>query len=164
MFTEEQMLAWENKSAVDQTWANLQAYFTEKWLERKQYSSSTAKQSRFKEATLAAQKKEAAEAEGESQALLFAMLQEQHEKQLATMAANNKANIDAMMERMNAMVVAAGGASKENSPTNVGTNKPAKARRTKKPTHLCPNCKKMVIHLAEHCYELEANKDKGQKL
>ncbi len=43
MFTEEQMLAWENKPAADQTWVNLQAYFTEKWLERKQYSSSTAK-------------------------------------------------------------------------------------------------------------------------
>jgi len=63
MFTEEQMLGWENKPTIDQTWPNLQAYFTEKWLERKQYSTTTAKQSRFKEAVLAAQEKEAAEAE-----------------------------------------------------------------------------------------------------
>lgn len=59
MFTEEQMLAWENKPAADQMWANLQAYFTKKWLESNQYLSSTAKQSRFKEAELAAQEKEA---------------------------------------------------------------------------------------------------------
>ena len=76
------------------------------------------------------------------------------------MAANNKANIDAMMEWMNAMVAAAGGGNKENSPPNSGTNKPAKGQRSKKPTHLCLNCKKMVVHLAKHCYELEANKDK----
>ena len=55
VFTEEQMLGWENKPTADQTWTNLQAYFTEKWLERKQYSATTARQSRFKEAALAAQ-------------------------------------------------------------------------------------------------------------
>ena len=30
MFTEDQMVAWENKPAAQQTWAALQAYFTEK--------------------------------------------------------------------------------------------------------------------------------------
>ena len=53
MFTEDQMVAWENKPAVDQTWVNLQSYITEKWLERRQYLAATAKQSRFKEAALA---------------------------------------------------------------------------------------------------------------
>ncbi len=43
MFTEDQMVAWENKPAADQTWANLQTYFTEKWLERRQYSAATGK-------------------------------------------------------------------------------------------------------------------------
>ena len=100
------MLGWEAKPTIDQTWPNLQAYFTEKWLKRKQYSTTTAKQSRFKEAALAAQEKEAAEAEGETQAMLFAMLQEQHEKQIASMEATNKANMEAMMERMNALVSA----------------------------------------------------------
>jgi hypothetical protein len=37
-----------------------------------------AKQSRFKEAALLAQESAAAEEEGESQAMVFAMLQEQH--------------------------------------------------------------------------------------
>ena len=151
------MLGWENKPTADQTWPNLQAYFTKKWLERKQYSATTAKQSRFKEAALAAHEKEAAEAEGETQAMLFAMLQEQHEKQLASMEATNKANMEAMMERMNALVA---GHNKENvvppgtTPTGSGSKRP----RAKK--HHCPNCKRMVVHKAAECYELEANKDK----
>jgi hypothetical protein len=45
MFTEDQMVAWDNKGAMAQTWAALQTYFTEKWLERKQYSATIAKQS-----------------------------------------------------------------------------------------------------------------------
>ncbi len=116
-----------------------------------------AKQSRFKEAVLAAQGKEAAEAEGETQAMLFAMLQEQHDKQIASMEATNKANMDAMMERMNALMAA--GYNKENvfppgtTPTSGGPKRP----RAK---HHCPNCEKMVIHKATDCYELEANKDK----
>ncbi len=57
MFTEDQMLSRENKPAIDQTWPNLQTYFTKKWLERKQYSAMTAKQSHFKEAALLAREK-----------------------------------------------------------------------------------------------------------
>ena len=30
MFTEDQMVAWENRPAVDQIWTNLQTYFTRK--------------------------------------------------------------------------------------------------------------------------------------
>ncbi len=32
MFTEDQMVAWENKPTTQQTWQALQDYFTEKWL------------------------------------------------------------------------------------------------------------------------------------
>ena len=109
VFTEDQILSWENKPAIDQTWPNLQTYFTEKWLEQKQYSVMMAKQSRFKKAALLARETAATKEEGETQAMLFAMLQEQHEKQMATMAASNKANMVAMMERMNALVTAGGG-------------------------------------------------------
>jgi hypothetical protein len=45
MFTKDQMVAWENKPTANQTWANLQTYFTEKWLKRCQYLAATAKQS-----------------------------------------------------------------------------------------------------------------------
>jgi hypothetical protein len=43
MFSEEQVLAWEDIPPTDQTWTNLQMYFTKKWLEHRQYSSTMAK-------------------------------------------------------------------------------------------------------------------------
>jgi len=76
MFTEDQMVAWEKKMAATQTWVELQTYFINKWLERKQYLATTAKQSRFREGALLAQETVAAEEEGKSQAMLFTMLQE----------------------------------------------------------------------------------------
>ena len=165
MFTEDQMVVWENKTPAAQTWTALQAYFTEKWLERKQYSATTAKQSRFKEAALQAQETAAAEEEGETQAMLFTMLQDQHTKQIAQMEAANKTNMDALLERMNAIVAANGARptqqpDKENSPPAGNVNPPT-GERVKKPRKkktLCPNCKTFVLHKPELCYELEANK------
>jgi hypothetical protein len=78
MFTEDQMVSWENRPAVEQPWTNLQTYFTEKWLKRRQDSAAIAKQSRFKEAALAVQEQVAATEEGKTQAMMFALLQEQH--------------------------------------------------------------------------------------
>ena len=68
------------KTAATQTWVDLQTYFTNKWLERKQYLATTAKQSRFKDTELLAQETAAAEEEGQTQAMLFTMIQEQHAK------------------------------------------------------------------------------------
>jgi hypothetical protein len=68
MFTEDQMIAWENKTAAQQTWKNHQDYFKEKWLEQRQYSQANAKQLRFKDAALAAQELAAAEEEGKTTA------------------------------------------------------------------------------------------------
>jgi hypothetical protein len=168
MFTEDQMVAWENKTTVQQTWAALQTYFTDKWLEQKQYSATTAKQSRFKEAALLAQETAAVEEEGELQA---AMLQEQHDKQIAAMTATNKANMDAMMDQMNALVAGRGGdrrtpiqqPNKENTPPKGNICPPTDTGRNKKPKKqkaLCPHCKTFVLHKPANCYELEASKDK----
>ncbi len=166
MFTEDRMVAWENRPAADQTWANLQAYFTEKWLERRQYLAAMAKQSRFKKAALAAQEQAAATEEGETQAKMFALLQEQHQSQLEAMAAAKKATMEAMMERMNALVAAQGGrknsADKENTPplTNGGKGDDSKKRGPRRKKTKCPHCQVLVYHKPEKCYELEANKDK----
>jgi hypothetical protein len=75
MFTEDQMVAWEEKNPAQQTCQALQDYFTEKWLECPQYSQSTAKHLWFKDAALAAQEMAAAEEEGETLAKMFALLQ-----------------------------------------------------------------------------------------
>ncbi len=58
MFTEDQMVAWENKTTAQQTWQALQDYFTEKWLECRQYSQAMVKHLRFKDAALAAAEEE----------------------------------------------------------------------------------------------------------
>ena len=169
MFTEDQMVAWENKTAATQTWAALQEYFTEKWLERKQYSATTAKQSQFKVAALQAQEAAAAKEEGETQAMLFAMLQDQYTKQIAQMEATIKANMEAMMDKMNALITLNGTRptrqpDKENTPPGGNVNPPGgggggdRAKKPRKKKTLCPNCKCFVLHNPENCYELEANK------
>ncbi len=103
--------------------------------------------------------------------MLFAVLQEQHDRQIAEMTATNKANMDAMMERMNALVTGRAGRcpthqDKESTPTvgnslptltGSGTTQPKKPKRHK---CMCPHCKMFVLHKPKNCVELEANKDK----
>jgi hypothetical protein len=79
-------------------WQGLQDYFTEKWLERRQYSQATAKQSRFKDAALARQEQVAAKEEGKVLVMMFALLQEQHKTQLEAMAMANQKAMEAMFE------------------------------------------------------------------
>ncbi len=74
MFTKDQMVAWENKTAAQQTWQNLPDYFTEKWLEQRQYSQVTAIHSRFKDSALTAQELATAEEEGKTTIMNFALL------------------------------------------------------------------------------------------
>ncbi len=81
---------WENRGAMAQTWAALQTYFTEKWLEQKQHSATMTKQLQFKEAALLAEETAAAKEEGKTQAMLFAMLQDQYAKQIVQMEAKKK--------------------------------------------------------------------------
>ncbi len=90
MFTKDQRVVWENKTLVQQTWQNLQDYFMDMWLEQRQYSQATAKQLQFKDAALEAKKLAAAEEEGKTMAMMFALLQEQHKAQLEAMVVANK--------------------------------------------------------------------------
>jgi hypothetical protein len=145
--------------------------FHQEWLERKQYSATTAKQLRFKKAALLAHETAAMEDKGKSQAMLFAMLQEQHDKQIAAMTATNKANMDAMMERMNALVTGGAGRCQTQQDkaststvrnslptlTGSGTTQPKKPKMQK---CICPHCKMFVFHKPKSCVKLEANKDK----
>jgi hypothetical protein len=166
MFTEDQMVAWENKPTANQTWANLQTYFTEKWLEKRQYLAATAKQSRFKEAALAAQELASAEEEGETQAMMFALLQDQHKAQIEVLTGANTASMNAMMERMNAMLANNGDRKqqdKENTPPTtdiIPKGGDDGANKVKRKKTLCPHCNTFAFHTPNRCYELKANKDK----
>ena len=157
MFTKDQMVAWENKPTMQQTWQALQDYFTEKWLECRQYSQATAKHPRFKDAALAAQEQAAAAEEGKTTAMMFALLQEQHKHQMEAMAASSQKAMDAMMEWMNALVAGHGkAADKENTPP-IKDNTHSGTRGTKRNRKKCIHCGKHVFHKLVDCYELEAN-------
>jgi hypothetical protein len=148
------------------TLAALQTYFTEKWLEQKQYLATTTKQLQFKEAALLPQETAAAKEEGKTQAMSFAMLQDQHAKQITQMKARNKTNMDTMMEQMNALVAVdraqqAHQSDKENTPLGRNVIPPGSSDQAKKPRRkkaLCPTCKCFVMHKPASCYELKANK------
>jgi hypothetical protein len=87
------------------------------------------------------------------------------------MTATNKANMDAMMERMNALVTGKAGQcpihqDKESTPA-IGNSLPTSIRsgatQPKKPKRckcMCPHCKMFVLYKPENCVELKANKDK----
>jgi len=102
--------------------------------------------------------------------MLFAMLQDQHTKQIAHMEATNKANMEAMMEKMNALIASnitrqTHQPDKENTPPGGNVKPPGggggeQAKKPKMKKALCPNYKCFALHKPELCYELEANKAK----
>jgi hypothetical protein len=113
-----------------------------------QYLAAMAKQSCFKEAALAAQVQASAEEEGETQAMMFALLQDQHKSQLEAVAAANKAMMDAMMECLNAILGGSNGRTsewnKETLPPATNANrggtrkqKRSSARKSFAPTAIC---------------------------
>ncbi len=97
---QDQLVLCENKPSTNQTWQALQDYFTEKWLECHQYLQVTAKESCFKDAALATQEQVAADEEGKASAMMFALLQEQHQTQLEAMATANQKAMEAMFEQI----------------------------------------------------------------
>ncbi len=113
-----------------------------------------------------AQEQASAGEEGEMQAMMFALLQDQHKSQLEALAAANKATMDAMMEHMNTIPGGGGGRrskqDKENTPLSTNANKGGndKAKKVKRKKKLCPHCNLFVFHKHNICYELDANKDK----
>jgi hypothetical protein len=122
---------------------------------------------RFKEAALAAQEQASAEEDGEMQAMMFALLQDQHKMQLEAMAMANKAIMDAMMEQINAIFGGGSGGraskqNKENTPpaTNATRGGNKEAKKVKHKMKLCPHCSMFVFHKPDQCYKLDANKYK----
>ncbi len=160
MFIKDQMVAWENKTPVQQTWQNFQDYFTEKWLEQRQYLQATTKQLQFKDAALAAQELAAAEEEGKTTAMMFTLLQEQHKAQLEAMAAANKQAMDAMLERMNTLIAGQGKAADKPTARVPNSNSGKASNTANRKKKVCTNCGKLLFHKPQTCYELESNASK----
>jgi len=99
--------------------------------------------------------------EGEALAMIFALPQEQHQVQRNAMASANQKAMDAMFERMNAIVAGNGpGPDKENTPPGGNVNPGNNTGTTKRKRKKCPHCRKTVFHKAAECYKLEANASK----
>ena len=95
--------------------------------------------------------------------MMFTLQQEQHRAQLDAMASANQKAMDAMFERMNAIVagnVKGGPPDKENIPPGRNVNPGNDTGGTKRTKKKCPHCGKHVFHKAADCYELEANASK----
>jgi hypothetical protein len=146
MLTKDQMYAWENKTAAQQTWKNLQDYFTEKWLEPRQYSQATTKHLWFKDAAPAAQELAAAEKEGKTTTMMFALIQDQHKAQLEAMAAANKQAMDIMLECMNALNAGQGKAADNVTALVPDSNTGQASNTTNCKKKEWANCTKLVFH------------------
>jgi hypothetical protein len=104
--------------------------------------------------------------------MLFAMLHKQYNNQIAAMTAMHKANMDALMEKMNAILT--GGREKQTAQHDKENTPPGQNRhplagtgtgadQTKKPQKQkasCPHCKTFVLHKPDNCTKLKVNKDK----
>jgi hypothetical protein len=134
------------QNAMQQTWQNFVDYFTEKWLEQRQYLQTTAKHTQFKDAALAAQELATAEEEGKTTAMMFALLQDQHKAQLEAMAAANKQAMDAMLERMNALIAGQGKAANKVTAMIPNSNKDQASNTANRKKKVCVNCGKLIFH------------------
>ncbi len=94
----------------------------------------------FKDATLAAQELAAAEEEGETTTIMFALLREQHKAQLESMAAANKQAMDAIFECMNALIAGQGKAADKVTPTLPNSNTGHASSTTNHKKKICANC------------------------
>ena len=167
------MIKWEKKEAADQTWTNVETYFTEIYQSHTQYSKSLAKWSRFHESASNVKERENKKEENDAM-MMFAMTQEQHQEQLNAMQESNadamKTVYTAMAEmskNMQITMAAMPGMRKtevyddKKNDTRTKVAKPwDKPGYVKRDPKMCPNCKRVVYHKPERCLELEINKEK----
>jgi hypothetical protein len=114
----------------------------------------------FKDAAYTAQELAAAEEEGKTTVMMFALLQEQHKAKLELVAVANKQAMDAMFEHMNVLIAGQGKAADKVTPTIPNSNTGNAFSTTNCKRKKCMNCGKLIFHKPETCYELETNASK----
>ncbi len=93
-------------------------------------------------------------------AMMFALLQEQHKVQLQLMVASNKLAMDAMFERLNALVAGQGKAADKDNITPANNRTGSGTGGTKCNRKKCTHCGKHAFHKAADCYKLKADASK----
>jgi hypothetical protein len=76
------------------------------------------------------------------------------------MAAANKQAMDAMLERMNALITGQSKAADKVTATIPNSNTNHASNTTNRKKKECGNCGKLVFHKPQTCYELESNASK----
>ena len=182
-FTKEKMIEWEKLADADQTWTRVQEFFNDAYHDETQYATATSKKSRLNDQANSIEDGATEQTAQESDAaMMFAMMQQQHQEQLNQMKESNEKvmemaqrTIKEMAAQMTALVNAMADGKpptknsikqeddKENEPPNTGRRNFSAHVPTKRlPMHdkpqLCKNCGKTVRHFEKDCMELESNK------
>jgi hypothetical protein len=76
------------------------------------------------------------------------------------MAAASKQAIEVMLERMNALIAGQGKAADKVTATIPNSNTGQASNTANHKKKVCTNCRKLVFHKPQTCYELEANAGK----
>jgi hypothetical protein len=90
---------------------------------------------------------------GKTTSMMFALLHKQHNAWLKSMAAANKQAMDAMLECMNALIASQGKAADKITATIANKNTSHSSSTTNHKKKKCANCRKLVFHKPETCYE-----------
>jgi hypothetical protein len=114
----------------------------------------------FKDTAAACQELAAAEEKGKTTAMMFALLKNQHKAQLEAMAAATKQAMDTMLERMNTLIAGQGKATDKVTATIPNSNTGQASYTTNHKKKVCANCRKLIFHKPQTCYELESNASK----
>ncbi len=76
------------------------------------------------------------------------------------MATTNKQAMDAMLERMNALIAGQGKAADKVTVIIPNSNTGQASNTTNRKKKVCTNCGKLVFHKPQTCYKLESNASK----
>ena len=184
-FTEEQMIAWENKPDADQVnMTTMKTYFTKIYREHLQYSKASKGSTRFNESANQSYEKPQQQNDEDQTAIMFAQMEQRHQDQMEKMQQEmQKANERAMKMAENQMIQMKEAmmaiTQRQGAPTMEQPVLPPPTSRQQyiappvKPVlceqvdgrgqtwRICAVCKRMCTHLADECFE--AAKNKGKK-
>jgi hypothetical protein len=153
LFSELQIIDWEENSHMDKTWGNLKRYFTKLYKSKMQYAKSEARRTGFESAAAMQQSKDQ---EMEKQLTHFMeTVTAAHHEEINEIRSENKAlpaTIELLMTQMKAQQALLDKMSKQ---LNTTPPPPADAREKKPPRqkHECPTCKVLCFHKIENCPE-----------
>jgi hypothetical protein len=167
LFTEEELIGWENRTDANKTWLECQTYFKEKYENRQRYNNAKAKKTGYHSANNISEAEDglkemfeglagSLEADKEN---INLMTQNQDtmvklNAQLTLQLKGKDEQLSQLMEHNKQLLALLG---------SKGVDLPKKrtpltdSDDANKPTKMCTNCHRIVWHKSENCLELEAN-------